>query len=253
MERHNTRLVKKAATDDQMFGQFYEAKPDFEFDNFEMPELAQIAKEMALQNGAPKDIMTELTNSLARATKSKKFMEQLPGSAKPYVNKSEKWGELLMEYAAEKPEFSNGQRRPIIQAIQDALLILDPTRNINYRWHWRKFRTDPQTGKIVERLELFAFTEESITTDGKVRWTKAPKNVKDDGRQLRIENQLEIDNDGSTSQAFVRANSAREAWVKLLAHTKFGKVADTLTEEEQNEIWLDIEAERNRRGGKLDL
>jgi len=149
----NLRAIRKAATDDEIFGAFFISKPDFEFANFTISELEEVARKICLENGASDEALIGLPEAIKDAKSGKEFIHKLPSVLKPYLNKSQKWGEDLIEFALANPQLPNGDARPIVEAIQTALRVISPVFNLNYTWHRQNFRVDPKEGQLIPRTK----------------------------------------------------------------------------------------------------
>ncbi|MBS1788484.1 MAG: hypothetical protein JST85_12220 [Acidobacteria bacterium] len=150
------RLVRKAAKDDEMFGEFFISNPDFEIHNFSLEELAEVFWAMALENVpdlslGDKELLLQETSA---ATSGKEFFKlarkALPSVSK--VDKGKQWGERLGKYSENHPmrQLPNGTQeyRPVIAAIRQAYRIIE----YDYYKSRRDCCVSPATGKIVERV-----------------------------------------------------------------------------------------------------
>ena len=145
----NIRVLRKAAENDELFGAFYVWEPDFEFANFTIDELAAIAWEYALKEGANPNDRTVFDDSVMNSKSGKEFESNVRRSL-PLLNnfgKGQDWGEALIKYAFEHPEKADtGKTRPIIDAIQRAWHAMQLT---SYKSSRDKMKVDPRTGKPV--------------------------------------------------------------------------------------------------------
>ncbi len=143
--------VKKAAKDDEICGCFFISKQDFEFANFDLPELEEVLWKIALEDAENKP-KEEDRLSLNEAIKGAQNAEQLKNKAKralpqlAHLSKGEIWGEKLIEFAWQNP-LRQGEQRQVIEAIQAALT----SKKASYEFTRRENRVDENTGKIVKR------------------------------------------------------------------------------------------------------
>lgn len=143
------RAVAKAAEADEICGQFFVSKPDFEFANFELDELEEVLWEIAIEKKAEQKERSRLHKGLAGVTDSKS-LEKAARKSLPkrlgHFKKDQEWGVKLMDYAWRLPETSDGKERPIITAVMLAIRAKD----YNYKRTRDRFRVNPATGELIE-------------------------------------------------------------------------------------------------------
>lgn len=147
----NVRTVRKATVEGDICGRFFLCSPDFEFQNFTRDELEEVIWNVAQENGAHDTKRSDLHAAIIDArsgkellTKARRVMPKELGGMK----KGEKWGQLLAEYAGQRPHRQDsGQLRQIIEMIHDAIQMVESS----YHDIRQTFRVDPVTGKLVQR------------------------------------------------------------------------------------------------------
>lgn len=150
----NCRVVRNAAARQEMFGSFFLAIPDFEFENFTLDELVEIVCEIALERGADAQVRSQLMERTHDTTNGADFQSVVAGSV-PELNdfgKGPEWGQRLMKYARRKPkmEFADGttKMRQICEAIFAARYAIP----CNYLLATKECRVNVETGRL-ENLE----------------------------------------------------------------------------------------------------
>lgn len=154
---NNRRVLLKAVERREMFGMFFISKPDFEFDNFNSEELAEILWEMALEKGASPEEKENFLK-LTSAAKNAKQLFDNAGRALPNLrlDKGKAWGERLLNFANENPYLQrDGQQRtrPIIDAIDSTHHAV----GCDYSLSREEGRVDKDTGRIVNVKKYFAY------------------------------------------------------------------------------------------------
>lgn len=149
----NVRVVRRATEEERMFGPFYVADPDFELENFVVPELVSVAIGLRREEGAfdlPNE--SELLMRVADVTSGKEFFAALKNTACEGIEKGERWGAALMKRALNDEKLPPPHRKAgqVRQAVQIARMILR-ARESGYLRSLDSFRIDPATGEIVPR------------------------------------------------------------------------------------------------------
>jgi hypothetical protein len=143
------RVVRKAADDDVICGRFFLSSPDFELANFSIPELCSIIVNLAKQRGMDSLSEAELLSAVTGASSGKEFFKRAV-SKLPRLGvfqKSEEWGEALMNYALQNPHLRENVTRPVIEAAE----LIIRARTLKYLISREKFRVDARTGELVSR------------------------------------------------------------------------------------------------------
>ncbi len=151
------RVLRKSAECDEICGEIYLADPDIEFANFTLPELEEIIWEIAVENGAKTSIRNEFHQAISGA-KSGEELWKRARKAVPELQNSGKgiyWGEKLMEFALENPEFDEdvmdeSKTRPLVEALNAAF------RSVHADYHLtrREYQIDPSSLRLVKRTNL---------------------------------------------------------------------------------------------------
>lgn len=148
-----TRALKKAAAEETFFGRFFISSPDFEFANFTVDEMIDVLLDLEGRDKIQIPAREEIAPLVVHAQSGKQFFESLKKhELLQRVGKSETWGEALMKYASQHPEFPQGHKRAgeTRPAIEVARLLVS-ARDAGYLRSIDKYRIDPDTGKLEPR------------------------------------------------------------------------------------------------------
>jgi hypothetical protein len=148
----NYRAVQQAAKLDEICGMFFVSKPDFELQNFNIDELAEIAFQLAAKKGLKGSLLEELKKDTKKAKSAKEFFKILYKQSPIFrsVSKGAEWGKALVEYARWNllgKEFGDKSDRLINQIIR----IIYNGFNASYEVTRQKQKVDPISGKLIER------------------------------------------------------------------------------------------------------
>lgn len=145
----NGKTLCNLARQDLIVGVVSVSDPDFEFANFTLDELIQVAIEYDREDGFDSRALLEGA-SWSGVANGKSFDQRyvsLHGGMRREL-KGERWGKSLMNFALQHPERSDGAKRPILWAVQMArrshLTKHDDQRS--------RYRIDTSTLQIVERV-----------------------------------------------------------------------------------------------------
>ncbi len=146
----NLRVVRNAAQEDIFCGMFYNFEPDFEFGNFTREELERIILSLADSSEltgekviALRDAVKTSTNGETLLRETRKLLTSLS-----QFSKGKEWGEKLAEFGWTNPTFPETETlRPFIEAVNSARRSIDA----DFLLTRKKYRTDPETGKLVNR------------------------------------------------------------------------------------------------------
>lgn len=143
----NVRAIRSQIEQDRIVGVVSAHDPDFEFANFSLPELIEIAARMDEHDGFdPIPVRTgEWTGVLnARSFEDRYRMLSKRGRSL----KGAKWGEALAEFVAQNQQRSDNRLpRRFVQTVYQALR----TRVVRYDQHRAQFRINPSTFRLVAR------------------------------------------------------------------------------------------------------
>jgi len=148
----NYRAVQKAAELDEICGMFFVSKPDFEFQNFKIDELTEIAFQLAVKKGLKNHSLDELKKNTGKAKSAKEFFKILHDISPFFlsITKGGNWGKELVKYAIKNPngkEFGDENDRLINHVIR----IIYNGFNVSYEVTRQKYKVDPESGKLIER------------------------------------------------------------------------------------------------------
>ncbi len=148
----NYRAVRKAAELNEICGMFFVSKPDFEFQNFKIDELTEIAFQLAVKKGLKNHSLNELKKNTGKAKSAKEFFKILHDISPFFlsITKGGNWGKELVKYAIKNPngkEFGDENDRLINYVVR----IIYNGFNVSYEVTRQKYKVDPESGKLIER------------------------------------------------------------------------------------------------------
>lgn len=143
----NRRFIRRQILDDNLVGGISLHKPDFEFANFSLSELADIAAKMdesLVFSGTP------LREANCSGITDAKAFEQWYRSASARAGadlKGESWGRALGRYASKYLITEDGRERPMISQMRAAAFGW----SVSYVLHYEHFTLDPDTFEMVAK------------------------------------------------------------------------------------------------------
>jgi hypothetical protein len=146
---NNVEAIRRQITEGRVVGSITAHTPDFEFANFSIEELVEIAARIDEEQNVSGDAVrtadwTGIASGRAFEERYKKV-----SARKPRGLKGKEWGEALAAYAVENPNRSdNNSERPFCRELQTALL----GRFAHYDFQKDRFGFDPQTFETVEKV-----------------------------------------------------------------------------------------------------
>lgn len=148
------RAIRSAAENDEFCGMFFLSNPDFEFGNFSIHELIEIAFGLLSKNETENVNYDDLRTRLLTVTSGKEFMKVFKSAnLDNYVYKGAKWGEALLTFALMNQKQSKSEDdknyRPLIEIIE----VLDRSRIVGYNSTYDNYRVEPTTGRLLKRTE----------------------------------------------------------------------------------------------------
>ena len=148
----NYRAVQKATELDEICGMFFVSKPDFEFQNFKIDELTEVAFQLAVKKGLEGSLLEKLKKETKKAKSAKEFFKILHNQLSIFrsVSKGAEWGKALVEYARWNllgKEFGDENDRLINHVIR----IIYNGFNVSYEATRQEYKVDPKSGKLIER------------------------------------------------------------------------------------------------------
>jgi hypothetical protein len=150
---NHVRAIKRAASAGDFFGEFFIAIPDFEFANFSIRELCEIAADgMTGVDGRQWNGVNRLMDATRGAESGGEFFRLLREAGVSEIAKSELWGICLMRYASKHqtcpPEHpAAGKTRPVVEAAR----LLIQARRAGYLASLTGHRLNPETGRLVRK------------------------------------------------------------------------------------------------------
>jgi hypothetical protein len=144
----NLRTIRRHIEQDHVVGYVAGHTPDFEFGNFTLAELVEVAVRVDESYGVPGTALRAhdwvgVTNSRAFEHRYLRVSERRPRGLK-----GQEWGEALAKYAIEKPYWNGTQdRRPFLETVEIALRAL----RVQYDHHRAEYQIDPNTFRLIPR------------------------------------------------------------------------------------------------------
>ncbi|MBZ2188239.1 hypothetical protein K8B33_03975 [Alcanivorax sp. JB21] len=141
----NVKLVRRQVEQGRIVGHIAAHQPDFEFANFDLKELLEVAARIDEKAGFSADDLRRATWSDVSGGRQfeRRYMEV---SKRRQSLKGEEWGKALAEYAADQPE-RDGSERPFLAELKAALRA----RQVKYDQHRDEYSYDPASFKIVPK------------------------------------------------------------------------------------------------------
>ena len=142
--KENEKALRQLASSDQIVGSVAANRPDFEFANFTVGELLEIAASIAESHGLPATDLraADWSNIESGAEFEKQYVKRSGGSLK-----GEEWGRALATYAKQHLRRADGAERPLWKDISAAIYCW----NSNHDYETSHFMIDPQTLARVPR------------------------------------------------------------------------------------------------------
>jgi hypothetical protein len=146
----NVRAIRRQVEQDNIVGVIFAHEPDFEFANFSIEELVEIAAGIDEEEGySGEAVRVAHWSGIQGAGAFESRYRQL-SARKPRGLRGEAWGRALATYAGAHPQRSgDGTDRPLVSAILAALR----SRIWNYDYSRDHFRFDPKTFEVVARKD----------------------------------------------------------------------------------------------------
>ncbi|MBV9768714.1 MAG: hypothetical protein JOZ32_04010 [Bryobacterales bacterium] len=141
------RAIRRQVEKDNVVGLIVAHTPDFEFANFSVKELAEIAARVDAVHGFSGAKLrghdwTGISNGKAFESKYRSVSQRKRGTLK-----GEAWGRALAAHAIEHPRKDDGTERPIWNQVHGAWYGW----MANYDSHRESFRFDPATFELIQR------------------------------------------------------------------------------------------------------
>lgn len=152
----NLRVVKKSAREERHFGLHYISNPDFELGNFSHDELVDIALQVPNIGESGEiyspNFIEHIKRSTAKISSGKELFRILSENGITHFSKSELWGQHLMRWAIDHPNFpcdhpNQGEERPVFRAAKVAIRAQQAT----FSGSLARYKIDPDTGQTIPR------------------------------------------------------------------------------------------------------
>jgi hypothetical protein len=146
--RSNEKIIRRQVERGSLVGLVNALKPDFEFANFTLEKLVEIAAQFDEERGFSGEALRK--NDWTGIVSGGQFEETYAKIWARDVStlKGEEWGRALARYALEHPKRrDNGVERPFVGEIRAALHAW----NTNYDYHEKNLEISPDTFALVHR------------------------------------------------------------------------------------------------------
>jgi hypothetical protein len=144
----NVKTVRRQVEQGNVVGYIAAHTPDFEFANFTVEELVEIAARLDEEAGSPGEPVRRADWGAVRTAKAfqKKYSDV--SSRGPATLKGEKWGRALAAYATANPvRPGDTEERPFVQEIRAAVV----RRLVHYDLHNETYTLDADTFSPIQR------------------------------------------------------------------------------------------------------
>jgi hypothetical protein len=144
----NVKAIRRQVELDNVVGSIAAHEPDFEFANFAVGELAEVAARMDGALGFDGDVVRDADWTGICSGRAFQRKYTTISTTRPPGLKGEEWGRALAKYAIEHPQRSDdGSERPLWQEIRAAM----HGWNSNYDIQKERFMFDPKTFRQIAR------------------------------------------------------------------------------------------------------
>ena len=143
----NVKTIRRQAEQDQIVGLVNANDPDFEFANFTIDELVEVAAKSDEAEGFVGDLVRNADWSNVGNAKAFEDRYRRVSARKRDKLKGKAWGQALASYAKATTKRSDGKERPIFNAVRAAL----HSWKSSYDNHKEMIRIHPQTFEMVPR------------------------------------------------------------------------------------------------------
>lgn len=143
----NIKFIKSQVGKNNIVGYVAAHKPDFEFANFTVLELAEIAAMIDEAKDISGMAVRDADWSSVHSGRAFEDKYKLVSARKPRSLKGREWGEALAAYATDHPNRSDtGEQRPFWEEIRNAL----QGRKADYDFQSEMLGFDPETFQVIE-------------------------------------------------------------------------------------------------------
>ncbi len=147
--KENVKVIRQQIDQDNVVGFIAANEPDFEFGNFSLSELVEIAARLDEESGCSGDVLRN--EDWSGITSGREFERRYTelSARKPRSLKGKEWGIALSRYAEQNPNRSDTDEYRLLLLSIDAAL---QSRVANYDAQVKHFRFDPTTFKLTRVL-----------------------------------------------------------------------------------------------------
>lgn len=149
----NVKAIRRQVEQQHVVGMIAAHKPDFEFANFAIEELAEVAARIDEANGFPGDVIRNANWAGIGSGRAFEERYKVVSARKPRGLKGEAWGRALAEYMVEHPKRSDdASERPLWRDIRAALM----GRIAHYDFQKERYGFNPATFELINIQEPHA-------------------------------------------------------------------------------------------------
>ena len=146
----NVKAIRRQVEQGTIVGYIGAHAPDFEFANFTVEELAEVAARIDEKKGVPGGAVRDADWSDVRSGRQFETRYKEVSTRKPRGLKGDEWGRALVQYASEHPKRpGDGSERPFWHEVRVAL----QARIARYDFHQEAIDFDPVTFRQVDRVK----------------------------------------------------------------------------------------------------
>lgn len=143
---NNVKFISRQISQNKIVGYIAMHDPDFEFANFAIEELVEVATTLDVNGKDDSDLLKSADWSNVKSGKDFETKYKSLSSRTPRSLKGKRWGEALAEYACKNPLNRAGIERPFWREIRAAL----QTRIADYDLHRDERGFDPNTFGLID-------------------------------------------------------------------------------------------------------
>ena len=146
----NVKLIRRQVSEDRVIGFIAANMPDFEFENFTLEELVEVACQIDEHHGFPRQPLLE--GDWKGVSSGKEFEKRYCkiSDRRPRGLKGHEWGSFLAEYAMEHPLRSdNNQERPLLCQVRMGI----SARTAHYDYQKESLCFDQERFQLMKRSD----------------------------------------------------------------------------------------------------
>jgi hypothetical protein len=144
----NVRAIRRQVEEENIVGHVNANNPDFEFTNFSLDELIEVAVRLDESCCAPGDQLRQ--SDWTGVSNGREFEKRYCSlsARKPRGLKGEEWGVALAEFAMDNPHLSGTKtNRPFLETVNFALRA----RRVRYENQRKNYKIDSVSFRVVKR------------------------------------------------------------------------------------------------------